>query len=57
MLGKKMEAAGVKVHYRNFDGVTHEFFGMGAVVPQAKEAMTFAASELKTAFASAPMQH
>ncbi|MBC7366145.1 MAG: alpha/beta hydrolase [Undibacterium sp.] len=49
---KKLTAAGVKVDYRNFNGVTHEFFGMGAVVPEAKEALDLAASDLKTAFAT-----
>lgn len=48
---KKLEAAGVKVNYRLFDGVTHEFFGMGAVVPEAKEAVGVAADALKRAFA------
>ncbi len=46
----KLKAAGVRVNYRNFDGVTHEFFGMGAVLPQAKAAVAFAASDLRTAF-------
>lgn len=50
MLADKMKAAGVKVNYKNYDGVTHEFFGMATVVPQAKEAQAFAASELKKAF-------
>ncbi|MGY2130581.1 alpha/beta hydrolase [Hymenobacter sp. HD11105] len=45
----KLQAAGVPVKYRNFDGATHEFFGMGAVVPQAREAQDFAAGELKAA--------
>ena len=30
---------------------THEFFGMGAVVPDAKEAVRFAGDRLKAAFA------
>ncbi len=47
---KKLQAAGVKVNYRNFDGVTHEFFGMGAVVSEAKEALNLAATDLKSAF-------
>ena len=42
----------VQVTSRNFEGSTHEFFGMGAVVPDAKEAVAFAAGELKKAFAS-----
>lgn len=45
----KLEKAGVKVYYRNFDGVTHEFFGMGAVVDTAKQALRFAAENLTLA--------
>ncbi|MCB2378537.1 alpha/beta hydrolase [Hymenobacter sp. BT635] len=45
----KLQAAGVAVKYQNYDNVTHEFFGMGAVVPQAKEAQALAAGELKNA--------
>jgi acetyl esterase/lipase len=47
----KLQKAGVPVRWRLFKGVTHEFFGMGAVVPAAKEAVNFAASELKKAYA------
>jgi hypothetical protein len=36
-----------------YPGVTHEFFGMGAVVDKAKEAVQFAAEGLKSGF-SAP---
>ena len=43
-------AVGGSVEMMNFDGVTHEFFGMGAVVPQAAEAMDFATSRLRAAF-------
>jgi len=50
MLADKMKAAGVTVNSKNYDGVTHEFFGMATIVPQAKEAQAFAASELKKAF-------
>ncbi|TGE27689.1 alpha/beta hydrolase [Hymenobacter metallicola] len=45
----KLQAAGIAVKYQNYDNVTHEFFGMGAVVPQAKEAQALAAGELKSA--------
>jgi acetyl esterase/lipase len=45
----KLQAAGIAVKYQNYDNVTHEFFGMGAVVPQAKEAQDLAAGELKNA--------
>lgn len=50
LLAKALEAAGVKVMSRNYEGSTHEFFGMGAAVPDAKEAVGFAAGELKEAF-------
>jgi acetyl esterase len=51
MLAKKLEADGVSVAYKNYEGVTHEFFGMGAVIDTAREAVNFAAGNLKTAFA------
>ena len=49
-LAKKLTADGVEVAYKNYDGVTHEFFGMGAVVDAAKDATAFACSNLKEAF-------
>ena len=48
-LADKLTAAGVKVNYKKFNGTTHEFFGMAAVVPQAKEAQSVAVSDLKSA--------
>ena len=50
-LAKKLTADGVEVAYKNYDGVTHEFFGMGAVVDVAKEANAFVFANLKAAFA------
>jgi acetyl esterase len=50
MLAQKLKADGVSVNYRNFDGVTHEFFGMGAVLDDARAAMDFAVQSLKKAF-------
>lgn len=47
----RLTAAGVPVTYQNFEGVTHEFFGTGAVVPDAKRAVQLAGRELKQAFA------
>ena len=46
----KLKKAGIAVQYRNYTGVAHEFFGMGAVVDKAKEAEQFAADGLKSAF-------
>lgn len=50
MFANKLSDAGVKVNSRNYEGVTHEFFGMAAVVPEAKDAQAYAAGELKEAF-------
>jgi acetyl esterase len=48
----KLKKDGVTVSYKEYKGVAHEFFGMGAVVPKAKEAEQFAADALKKAFAA-----
>ncbi|WP_229209694.1 alpha/beta hydrolase [Dyadobacter koreensis] len=50
MLAEKLKAADVKVDSKNYSGVTHEFFGMAAVVPQAKDAQAYASDALKKAF-------
>lgn len=50
MMADKLKEAGVKTTYKNYMGVTHEFFGMDAVVANAKQAQDFAASDLKAAF-------
>ena len=49
-LASRLKAQGVNVSYRNFEGVTHEFFGMAPVIDEAKKAQDFAVSELKGAF-------
>jgi len=49
-LAKALQDAGVKVNLKSYDGVTHEFFGMGAVVDKAKEAQSVVAADLKRAF-------
>lgn len=48
---ERLRQEGVPVHYRNFEGVTHEFFGMSAAVPDAKEAVRFVAAHLRRSFA------
>jgi acetyl esterase/lipase len=50
MLAEAMEAAGVEVEQQTFDGVTHEFFGMAPVVPQAEEAQNLAGDALQQAW-------
>jgi acetyl esterase len=49
-LSEKLKSAGVEVDYKDYSGVTHEFFGMATVVPQAKDAQAYAADKLKGAF-------
>jgi len=50
ILAQKMTGAGVTVMQKTYPGVTHEFFGMGAVVDDAKVAEQLAADALKRAF-------
>jgi acetyl esterase/lipase len=52
-LAKKLKAADVPVEQKTYKGVTHEFFGMGAVVADAKDAMDYAAGRLKKSFEGA----
>ena len=49
-LSTAMKASRVKVEQRSFAGVTHEFFGMGAVVRGAYDANLLAVARLKAAF-------
>lgn len=53
-LGEKLRAAGVPVTLQRYDGVAHEFFGMGAVVDKAKDAQQLAGKQLQAAFSSTP---
>ena len=50
LLNERLQAAGVQVDYKNYEGVTHEFFGTGAVNDKAKEAVAQAAKGLRQAF-------
>jgi acetyl esterase len=50
LLAARLKAAGVSVELRNYENVAHEFFGQGAVVPSARDAVSFAAAELRKAF-------
>ena len=49
-LAQLMATAGVSVEQQTFPGVTHEFFGMAAVLEQAVEAQELAVSRLQEAF-------
>jgi acetyl esterase/lipase len=50
ILEEALKQAGVPVTRREYEGVTHEFFGAAAVLPAAKKAQAFAADQLKDAF-------
>lgn len=46
ILADRLRSAGVEVEQKTYDGVTHEFFGMGAVVDEAKSAQQMAADAI-----------
>lgn len=50
MLETSLKKAGVKVEHKMYTGTTHEFFGMAAVVPSAKQAQALAGKRLSEAF-------
>jgi acetyl esterase len=47
LLAERLEQAGVDVGYTCYEGVTHEFFGMGLVVKDAAAAQSRTATALK----------
>lgn len=49
-LAARLQEAGVATRVRDYTGVTHEFFGTGAVVDKARDANRFAAEGLRAAF-------
>lgn len=53
LLAERLKEAGVETTHRVYEGVTHTFFGMDAVVAKAREAQDFAAAQLKRAFSVA----
>lgn len=50
VLAEKLEMEGIDVVREVYDGVTHEFFGMAAVLEQARHAQDLAADRLRMAF-------
>lgn len=50
LLAERMRGQGVEVEYRNYDGVTHEFFGMAPLIQEAAAAQNFAVTDLKESF-------
>ena len=53
LLEASLKKAGVKVTHKIYEGVTHEFFGMAAVVAKAKAAQALAGAALKRALGGA----
>ena len=53
-LAKALQDAGVKVNLKSYDGMAHEFFGMGAVVDKAKNANQFAAAARRGSARTSP---
>lgn len=49
-LADRLQAAGVTTDYKLYTGVTHEFFGMGSVVPEAADAEEYGAAALRNSF-------
>jgi acetyl esterase len=47
LLARRLKDAGVDVELRNYQGVAHEFFGQGAVVKEARDAVRYAANRLE----------
>jgi acetyl esterase/lipase len=50
MLADALRKAGVRVERKDYSGVTHEFFGMSAVIQKAADAQSYAGIRLRTAF-------
>lgn len=50
LLADKLEQAGVDVKYKDYPGMTHEFFSMAPVLNEAKQAQEEAAAEIKSSF-------
>ncbi|RZI73455.1 MAG: alpha/beta hydrolase [Pseudomonas sp.] len=50
MMQAALKKAGVKVDRKVYDGVTHEFFGMAAVVKDAADAQKYGGQALKASF-------
>jgi len=50
LLTENLKKAGVATNYKLYNGTTHEFFGMAAVVAEAKDAQAMVSTDLKIAF-------
>jgi acetyl esterase/lipase len=55
LFGQRLQEAGNDVVVRQWKGVTHEFFGMGALLPEAREAQQLAGERLVETFDRTPL--
>ena len=53
LLGHKLESANVPTRYMNYEGATHGFFGLDAVLREARQAQALAGEQLVAAFENA----
>ena len=49
----KLDAENVPTRFQNFDGVLHDFFGLDALLPEARKAQDTAGEQLEAAFRNA----
>ena len=54
---RHLREAGVRVTYHDFPTMTHEFVGMTALLPQARQAIGIAARDLETTLLALPARH
>ncbi|MES2906706.1 MAG: alpha/beta hydrolase [Pseudomonadota bacterium] len=52
---RKLEEAGVAVNLKCYEGVTHEFFGLGGLVSEANKAVAEVSADLRKAFGNETM--
>lgn len=52
LLAHKIEAENVPTRHQNFEGVVHDFFGLDALLPEARRAQDMVAEQLEAAFRS-----
>jgi acetyl esterase/lipase len=50
VLAENLKKIGVSVNYKLYGGTTHEFFGMAAILPEAKRAQEMVPADLTNAF-------
>ena len=50
MLAENLKKVNVPVHYELYNGTTHEFFGMAALLPEARDAQALVSNDLTNAF-------